>query len=309
MGLVGKVGIIGLGAMGSGMFSQLQKLAGPVGVFDVSSQAMERAQGQGGLPAASAAALAAQSDYLVISIPGRAMETLFYGIEGILRAVKAGAVVIDTSSTGPRLTERLAKDLRERGVHLLDAPVSGGPGGAAAGKLALMVGGDADAYARAEPLLRALGTPVYVGPSGAGQLTKLINNMIVGVQFAAVAEAFALAARLGLDAGRVFEAIKGGAAQSWVLDVGGAAMLRRDFSPGGTIDLHVRDLANALDVAREAGCSVPVTAVTHELYVAAAAAGLGGEAQQALVKLWERHLGIQIVDGTHINGDLGRGNR
>ena len=290
------LGFIGLGRMGGPMVRNLLQAGHPVVVYDVASSAVEQAVAAGAEASPSPGDLASRCRLVFLSVPGKAVEELFYGAEGLLTGLRPGSVVVDFSSTGPELTRRLYADLSAREVELIDAPVSGGPGAARQGTLAIMAGGKKEVFEAVRPYLAVLGRPVRVGGPGSGQVAKLVNNMIVGTNFAIVAEAFAFGVAAGVSPSRLYEAIKDGAADSWVLRAAAPAMMARDFTPGGTVALHERDLQNALDAARALRCPLPVTAVTHELYTAALAAGLGEEAQHALVKLWESLTGARVVD-------------
>lgn len=288
------IGFIGLGVMGSVMSRRLLETGHELTVYDIDEQAMARSVEQGATAAASAQAVARNVRRIAISVPGPAVWDVCTAEAGLLAGLQPDTVVLDFSSTGPGLTLPLAERVRAAGAEFLDAPVSGGPGAAQRGGLSIMVGGEREAFEQCRDILDLLGRPVYVGPSGSGQTTKLINQAIVGVTFAAVAEAFALGARAGVDVAAAYDAIKDGGASSWVLETGLRPMLQGDFDPGGTVDIHTRDLANALDLAREQQVPVPLTALAHELYVASQALGHGHEAQQAVVKLWETLLDVEV---------------
>jgi 2-hydroxy-3-oxopropionate reductase len=178
-----------------------------------------------------------------------------------------GSIVVDMSSIKPAEAQEHAKRLAERGIHHIDAPVSGGTVGAEQGTLAIMAGGDAGVYARVEPILRVMGRPVHVGPQGAGQLAKLANQIIVGVTIGAVAEALLLAQRGGADPAKVREALRGGFAESRILELHGQRMVERDFATKGRSVTHLKDLDNALDAAgRLMMDAVPYTALTADLF-------------------------------------------
>jgi 2-hydroxy-3-oxopropionate reductase len=189
----------------------------------------------------------------------------------------------------------VAAALAERGIGFLDAPVSGGEQGAIDATLSFMVGGDVHAFDRVRPLLEAMGSSVvHVGDVGAGEVAKLVNNLIVGITFAAVAEGFSLGAKSGIDPAELYKAIRGGWAGSKVLEVAAPAMLEKDFTPGGTVDIHWKDLGYALSLAKEQDVPTPMTALAHEVFKAARAAGQGGLSQPSVVKLWEHLPGIDV---------------
>ncbi|MDE2354354.1 MAG: NAD(P)-dependent oxidoreductase, partial [Betaproteobacteria bacterium] len=185
---------------------------------------------------------------------------------GVAQAMPAGALFIDMSSIPPDTAREHAALLAERGIAALDAPVSGGVVGAAAGTLAIMAGGSPEAFARARPVFAALGRATRVGPAGAGALAKLANQMIVGITIGAVAEALLLAEAGGADPAAVREAIRGGFAESRVLELHGARMLARDFEPGAHSSTQLKDMASALRAAEAAGLQLPLTRNVHELY-------------------------------------------
>ena len=192
-------------------------------------------------------------------------EVLFGG--GVAGALRPGTIVIDMSSIKPAEAQDHAGRLAERGVHHIDAPVSGGTLGAEQGTLAIMAGGEADIFARIEPLLAVMGRPVHVGPHGSGQLAKLANQIIVGVTIGAVAEALLLAARGGADPAKVREALRGGFAESRILDLHGGRMVERDFETRGRSVTHLKDLDNALDAgSRLTMDTLPYTALTADLF-------------------------------------------
>lgn len=211
------------------------------------------------------------------------------GRGGLLEALGRGALVIDLSTSLPATSRRIAARLAERGVEFADAPVSGGEEGARSATLAVMVGASAATFERCRPVLSAVGRSVArVGDVGAGDLAKLVNNMIVGSTFAVIAEGFALAARHGVDPQSLYLAIRDGWAGSKVLDVSAREVAARRYVPGGTIDMLQKDLSYARAVAAECRSPSPMTAAAHELFVAAQAEGRGADSQPALFELWAR---------------------
>jgi 3-hydroxyisobutyrate dehydrogenase-like beta-hydroxyacid dehydrogenase len=187
--------------------------------------------------------------------------------QGVAEALRPGSIVVDMSSIKPAEAQDHAKRLGERGVHHIDAPVSGGTLGAEQGTLAIMAGGDPEIFARVEPILKNMGRPVHVGPHGAGQLAKLANQIIVGVTIGAVAEALLLAERGGADPAKVREALRGGFAESRVLEVHAQRMVERDFVTKGRSVTHLKDLDNALDAAERIDVeTLPYTALTADLF-------------------------------------------
>ena len=196
--------------------------------------------------------------------------------------MQPGSLFVDMASIQPGEAREHAARLQAQGVACLDAPVSGGTVGAEAGTLAIMVGGDAADFARAQPVFAALGRATHVGPHGTGQLTKLANQMIVGITIGAVAEALLLAAKGGADMAKVREAISGGFADSRILQLHGQRMIEQDFAPRGRVGVQLKDLRNAMSTAQELGFDAPVTALFEQLYAQAAEHGWADLDQSAL---------------------------
>lgn len=293
-----RIGFIGLGVMGGPMASHVaDAFPGKLLAYDIASSRLDAFPEAA--RARSVSEVAAGSTIVLLSLPDtRAVESVVCGPGGLLASLRPDSVVVDTSTTDPPLTQRIAGLLRERGMGFLDAPVSGGEKGAVSGTLSIMAGGDEPTYARCLPILRSMAASVVrMGGVGMGGVAKLVNNLIVGAAFAAVAEGFALGAKSGLDPRTLYEAIRGGWAGSKVLDVAAAAMLEGDYRPGGTVNIHWKDLGYALSLAREHDVPLPVTAIAHEVFKAARASGAGGLSQPAIVSLWEKLLGIDMRTG------------
>lgn len=280
------VGFVGLGIMGRPMAANLARSHRVLG-FDVSA---DRFTGLTGVTrAADLSQIAAECRVICLSLPSAAVvEDVVLGATGLAGRLAAGTLVIDLSTSLPSLSRRISAALAGRGSVFADAPVSGGEGGAKSASLAIMVGASPEVYERAKTYLSCLGSPVRVGDVGAGGVAKLVNNMIVGAAFAVIAEGFALAQRNGLDATDLYEAIKSGWAGSKVLDVSGPAIAKREYVPGGTVNMLAKDLGYARTLATESHVPVPMTAMAHEVFVAGQAAGRGAESQPALVELWRR---------------------
>lgn len=278
-------GFVGLGIMGRPMAANLAK-SFPVIGYDLDES---RFQGMAGVKrAATIAELAGQCTVVCLSLPSAAVvEEVTTGSRGLADNLKAGSLVIDLSTNLPSVSRRIAARLAEKGIEFADAPVSGGEAGARTGALAIMVGGSQATFARCVPLLSSIGKSIVrVGGVGAGGVAKLVNNMIVGSTFAVIAEGFALAARNGVDPQVLYDSIREGWAGSKVLDVSAAAIVARDYTPGGTIDMIEKDLGYARVLATESRVPVPMTATAHEVFVAGQAAGKGRYAQPAIVELW-----------------------
>jgi 2-hydroxy-3-oxopropionate reductase len=209
--------------------------------------------------------------------------------------MKAGGIVADTSTTEVTVVKSLAAKLKEAGIEFSDAPVSGGEKAAKEGTLSFMVGAREDVFSVIKPCCAAMGSSVvHMGPVGTGQTAKAVNQMIVGAAFAVIAEAFSLGVKNGLDPKTLYHAVRGGWAGSKVLDVAAADMFSREFKPGGTVDIHWKDLGYALSLSKDTDAPVPVTALVHEIFKAARARGDGKKSQPAVVRLWESLLKIEI---------------
>ena len=258
-----RIGFIGLGIMGRPMAMNLLAAGYPLTVHSRSPGPVDEVVTAGATRASGAAEVAAASDVTITMLPDTSdVEVVLTGEEGVLDAVSAGALVIDMSSIDPAPTRAMAEAFAKRDAAMIDAPVSGGERGAIDGTLSIMIGGDPDAVARAMPIFEVLGkTIVHVGPSGAGQVTKACNQLVVAATIEAVAEALLLAERSGVDPGRVREALLGGFAGSKILEVHGQRMLDRAFDPGFRIRLHRKDARIVEDAAAATGTPIPSFAV------------------------------------------------
>jgi 2-hydroxy-3-oxopropionate reductase len=293
------VGFIGLGVMGAPMARNLSRVCAELVVYDVDAAKTDRLVGGNIKAGGGAAEVGERADVVFLSLPNSAIvKEVALGEKGLARSMRAGTVVIDTSTTEPAVSVEIGEALKPKGIGFLDAPVSGGEKGAIDGSLSIMVGGDQGVFDECLELLRAMGSSVVrVGECGMGEVAKMVNQMIVGAYFAIVAEGFALGAKSGLDPKVLYEAIRGGWAQSKILDVSAAAYFERNFKPGGTVNIHWKDLAYALTLAREQDVPTPVTALVHEIFKAARADGKGGLSQPAIVTLWEELLGVDVSGG------------
>jgi len=283
-----KIAFIGLGVMGGHMATHL---ADPydLTVFDIDAARLQRLVGAGALAAESIQGAAEGADLVMLSLPtSEIVRDVAIGEAGAIHAMQPGTVLIDMSTTAPEITRSIATTLAERGVGFLDAPVSGGGGGARDATLAIMVGGDQATFDRCRPILEVLGSSVTrIGDVGSGGVAKLVNNMVVAAMFAVIAEGFSLGRECGLDPEVLYQAIRGGWAGSKVMDVAAPGIIADDYTPGGTVSQHFKDIGYAMALARSRNCPVPMTAMVDEIYKAARASGLGDKAQQSIVKLWE----------------------
>ena len=286
-----EVGFIGLGTMGTGMARNLAKAGFRLSLSSRTGSRVRALAGELGARACdSPEEVARASDVVVSCLPDAPeVEQVHLGPRGTAAGARHGAVVIDSSTIAPDAAVSIAKGLGEKGVAFLDAPVSGGQKGAVEGTLTFFVGGEAAALERARPVFAAMGKRVtHLGPSGAGQLGKAVNQVVVADTLLAVSEGMALAQKAGLPVAALHEALMGGAASSWMLDVLGKKMMDRDFKPAFAIKHQQKDLAIVLRTAREKGVPLPGAALVHQLLSALEAQGRGEDGTQALLTLYER---------------------
>ncbi len=291
-----RVGFIGLGIMGRGMARNILKAGFPLRVWNRTASRMDELAAEGAGPASSPGDLAFHSDIIITCVSDTPdVEQVLLGEGGVIHGARPGSLVIDMSTISPRATQRIAAHLAERHIHMLDAPVSGGSEGAARGTLSIMVGGDVTQFERALPVFQAMGTTItHLGPIGAGQTTKLVNQILVVGHALAMSEALLFAQAGGVDLRKALEAVSGGAAGSWMLSNRGPQILARDWHPGFTIDLQQKDLRLVLQEADRLGVPLPGTALIHQLYRTLQARGLGHEGNHALIKALENLAGIEI---------------
>lgn len=280
------IGFIGLGMMGRPMARNLHRAGARVIVHNRSRPAMAELAGEGMETAASPRETAANADIVITMLTDTpAVELVIAGPNGIVEGVKPGSLVIDMSTTKVPVTRALAERLRAEGAGFIDAPVSGGTIGAEAGSLIIMAGGECADMARAAALFDVLGGRVtHVGGVGAGQVAKAANQVIVGLNIGAVAEALTLARHAGVDPGRVRDALAGGFADSRVLEVHGARMVEGALEPGARATVQRKDMDQALELAAELGIELPATALSRDLYDRLIDAGHGDLDHAALIK-------------------------
>ncbi len=276
--------------MGGHMACRLLEARLPLVVHTRTRSKASRLLARGARYAATPREVAAQCDMVFICVTDTPdVVSVITGEDGILAAARSGLVVVDHSTISPSATRELADELAVRGAILLDAPVSGGESGAKNGTLSIMVGGDKSAFERVEPLLRKMGATItHCGPSGYGQLTKLVNQILVSVTNLAVCEALAFAKKNNLDLERTIAALSAGAAGSWQLSNLGPKMIEGDFRPGFMVNLQQKDLRLILQAAEESNTSLPTTSLAHQLFTAAQAAGHGKDGTQALFTVIEK---------------------
>ncbi|MEH0637181.1 2-hydroxy-3-oxopropionate reductase [Streptomyces bottropensis] len=291
-----KVAWIGLGIMGSPMSENLIKAGYDVTGHTLEQDKLDRLTAAGGTAAASVAEAVRDADVVITMVPASAqVEAIAYGPGGILENAGPGTLLIDMSSITPRTSVDLAKAAREKGIRVLDAPVSGGEAGAVEAVLSIMVGGERADFTEAEPVFEALGrTVVLCGPHGAGQTVKAANQLIVAVNIQACAEAVVFLERSGVDLAAALDVLNGGLAGSTVLTRKKNNFLNRDFQPGFRVDLHHKDLGIVTDAARAVGAALPVGAVVTQLVASLRAQGDGGLDHSALLRAVERLSGARV---------------
>ncbi|MBI5933565.1 MAG: NAD(P)-dependent oxidoreductase [Chloroflexi bacterium] len=291
-----QIGFIGLGIMGRGMTNNLLKAGHKVTVWNRTAARMDEFAAAGAQTASSPAELAAHCDVILVCVSDTPdVEAVLFGENGISAGVKPGALVVDHSTISPQKTVEMAKRLNAQGVAYLDAPVSGGSEGAAKGILSIMVGGEAADFERAMPILQAYGkTITHVGAQGAGQMAKLVNQILVVVNQLAASEALLFAQAGGLDLAKTIDAVKGGAAGSWMLANRGPQMIVRDFRPGFTIDLQQKDLRLVLEAADAMGIPLIATGMVFQMYRTLQSQGLGGDGNHGLVKALEKMMNVEL---------------
>ena len=282
-------GVIGLGAMGSGMAASLRRAGYPVQVFDVRTEVAAAFAQEGGTACASLAELGAASD-VVVSVVVNAVQTeaVLFGPGGCAAAMKPGSVFVMCSTVDPNWSMALEKRLNDWGLLYIDAPISGGAAKAASGEMTMMSSGAPAAYAKAEALLNAMAARVYrLGDAaGAGSKVKIINQLLAGVHIAAAAEAMALGLREGVDAAALYEVITHSAGNSWMFENRMAHVLAADYTPLSAVDIFVKDLGIVLDVARASKFPLPLSSTAHQMFMQASTAGFAKEDDSAVIKIF-----------------------
>ena len=284
-----KVGFVGLGIMGAPMAANLIEAGFALNVYNRTSGKCEALEQLGAKAYPTPSALASASEVVVTIVSDTPdVEAVVFGENGLAEGLEPGSVVIDMSTISPTRTAEFAARLADQQVGMLDAPVSGGDKGAIAGTLSIMVGGEQEAFKRCLPLFEAMGKNiVYTGPSGNGQKTKLVNQVVGSLNLLAMIEGLRMADRAGLDPQKTLDAVGAGAAGSWMWTHLGPRVARRDFAPGFMIRLHQKDLLLAAEFVRDLGIDMPGTALSHELFTEALHKGLGEQGNQGLYQLWE----------------------
>lgn len=291
-----KIGFIGLGIMGKPMAKNLLKAGYSLVVNDINKEAVAELVASGAAEAASAKEVASQSDVVVTMLPNSPhVQTVVLGEGGVIEGAKEGLVVVDMSSISPIVSREVAAELAKKGVVMLDAPVSGGEPKAIDGTLAIMVGGPEETFKVVEPILQVMGGSVtLVGEIGSGNTTKLANQIMVAANIAGMSEALVLATKADVDPEKVFKAIRGGLAGSTVLDAKAPLVLDGNFRPGFRIDLHIKDLQNALDTAATVKTPTPLSDSIIGMMRSLSSDGKGSDDHGGLVQWYEKEAGIEV---------------
>ena len=291
-----KIGFIGLGIMGKPMSKNLLKAGYKLVVYDINKQAVLELVQTGAEEGYSPADVASRSDVIITMLPNSPeVREVVTGVNGLIYGVRTGSVFIDMSSIAPLTSIELSEKLSGKGVTMLDAPVSGGEPKAIDGTLAIMVGGPEEAFDRVNDILGAMGKSVrLVGGIGSGNIAKLANQIIVALNIAAIGEAMTLATRAGVDPEKVYEAIRGGLAGSTALDAKMPLILSGNFKPGFRIELHIKDLNNALETAKELGVPAVLSEKVLEIMEVLRDEGKGKDDHGGIIQYYEKLAGVEV---------------
>ena len=292
-----KLGFVGLGAMGKPMAKRLLDASYGLSVYDVDGEAVAELAGLGANGCSSPKEVAGQADIIFLSLPNSAIVNhVVAGDDGVLAGAKAGSVIVDLSSVDPDTTRRLAAMASKKEVDYMDGPVSGGVSGAVAGTLTIMLGADQGSVEKVLPILNHLGKKiVHVGGVGAGDAVKIVNNLLLGANMAALAEALVLGKKMGLEADTMSEIVGQGSGKSYVLDAKlQNFIMKGNFKPGFAVDLQYKDLGLALDAAQKAKMPLPMTSQAIQLFEMARAKGFGSEDMSSVIKVWEELMDTEV---------------
>jgi len=291
-----KIGFIGLGIMGKPMSKNLLRAGYPLLIYDIIPAALDEIVRAGAEKATSPKDVAAKTDVIITMLPNSPhVKEVVLGKNGIIEAARPGSILIDMSSIAPLVSREIAAKLAEKKIRMLDAPVSGGEPKAIDGTLSIMVGGSKADFDESLPLLKVMGASVVLcGEIGAGNVTKLANQIVVAANIAAVSEALVLAAKAGVNPDLVYQAIRGGLAGSTVMDAKAPMMMDRNFKPGFRINLHIKDLNNVLETARGIDVPTPLTDKVMAMMQSLKDEGMGDADHSALVRYYEKIAGIEL---------------
>lgn len=291
-----RIGFIGLGIMGKPMAKNLLKAGYELVVMDRNQGSVDEIVAAGASAAVTPKAVAEQTDLIITMLPNSPhVKDVVLGVNGVIEGAKPGTIVADMSSIAPLVSRELSAELAKKGIEMLDAPVSGGEPKAIEGTLSVMVGGKKEIFEKCYPILKAMaGSVVLTGDIGAGNVTKLANQVIVALNIAAMSEALVLAAKAGVEPELVYQAIRGGLAGSTVLDAKAPLVMDRKFNPGFRINLHIKDLNNALETSHEIGVPLPLTAAVMEMMQALKVDDLGDADHGSLIRYYEKLAKIEV---------------
>ena len=291
-----KIGFIGLGIMGKPMSKNLLKAGYPLVVYDIVAETVDEVVKAGAEKGTSPKDVAAKSDAIITMLPNSPhVKEVVLGKNGIIETMRPGSILIDMSSIAPLVSREVAAALAAKKIRMLDAPVSGGEPKAIDATLSIMVGGNRADFDEYLPILKTMGASVVLcGEIGAGNVTKLANQIVVAANIAAVSEALVLATKAGVNPDLVFQAIRGGLAGSTVMDAKAPMMLDRNFKPGFRINLHIKDLNNVLDTAKSISAPTPLTEEAMKMMLSLRDDGMGDNDHSALVRYYEKIAGIEV---------------
>ena len=291
-----KIGFIGLGIMGKPMSKNLLKAGYPLVVYDIVAAAVDEVVKAGAEKGTSPKDVASKADAVITMLPNSPhVKEVVLGKDGIIETMRPGSILIDMSSIAPLVSREVAAALAAKKIRMLDAPVSGGEPKAIDATLSIMVGGNQADFDEYLPILKTMGASVVLcGEIGAGNVTKLANQIVVAANIAAVSEALVLATKAGVNPELVFQAIRGGLAGSTVMDAKAPMMLNRNFKPGFRINLHIKDLNNVLDTAKGISAPTPLTEEAMKMMLSLRDDGMGDNDHSALVRYYEKVAGIEV---------------
>jgi 3-hydroxyisobutyrate dehydrogenase-like beta-hydroxyacid dehydrogenase len=291
-----RVGFIGLGQMGEGMAINVAKAGFDLTVYDLGKDQMNKLVSYGASTTVSPKELAKKCDWILLSLPGtKEVKSVIFENDGIVGGLHEGLVIIDCGTTHPLATREIASSLKEKKVSFLDAPVSGMHSRAMEGTLTIMVGGEENVFRRVKKVLASFSDKIiYMGESGNGQLTKLINQLLFNIGAAAIAEILPMAVKMGLNPEKVVDVVKTGTGRSFALEFFGPLILADDFKPGYQLAKAYKDMASAAEISSHNKIPLPVTAAATFTYQLALTNGLGDENKGAMIKVWEKILGVKV---------------
>lgn len=291
------VGFIGLGIMGKPMSKNLLKAGYKLVVFNRSKGAVDELVAAGARAAVNAKAVAEQAGVIITMLPNSPqVKEVILGASGVIEGAEKGSVVIDMSSIAPLVSREIATRLNEKGIEMLDAPVSGGEPKAIDGTLSVMAGGKKEVFEKCYPIMKSMAASVVLtGNIGSGNVTKLANQIVVALNIAAMSEAFVLATKAGVEPDLVYKAIRGGLAGSMVLDAKAPLVMERNFNPGFRLNLHIKDLSNVLETAHELNVPLPLTASVMEMMQALKADGMGELDHSSLLRFYEKMAHVEVT--------------